>query len=109
VASPSSASRSARKLVEIGRRDTEAQGLEAEFVQADLRQLDYDAEFDVVVNLNDGAVGYLETDEQNRRTFAAISRCLKPGGRNLVQLPPTSSTPASTSRAALLDPGRKLG
>ena len=58
-----------------------------EFVEADLRELDFDAEFDLVLSLNDGAIGYFETDEENRRTFEVISRSLKPGGRHLMQLP----------------------
>jgi hypothetical protein len=35
----------------------------------------------------DGAVGYFETDEENHRTFEVISRALKPGGLNLIQVP----------------------
>ncbi len=75
------------ELVEIARKDAAEQGLEAEFVQADLRELDYEEEFDIVLNLNDGAVGYFETDEENHRTFEIISRALKPGGQNLIQVP----------------------
>ncbi len=75
------------ELVEIANKDAAEQGLEAEFVQGDLRELDYDGEFDIVLNLNDGAVGYFETDEENRRTFEVISRALKPGGQNLIQVP----------------------
>jgi SAM-dependent methyltransferase len=75
------------ELVEIARRDAAEQGLEAEFVQGDLRELDYDGEFDIVLNLNDGAVGYFETDEENHKTFEVISRALKPGGQNLIQVP----------------------
>jgi SAM-dependent methyltransferase len=74
-------------LIEIARRDAAEADLEVEFVQADLRDLDYEAEFDLVLNLNDGAIGYLESDEENRRGFEVISRALRPGGRNLVQLP----------------------
>ncbi len=75
------------ELVEIARKDAAEQGLEAEFVQADLRELDYEEEFDIVLNLNDGAVGYFETDEENHRTFEVISRALKAGGQNLIQVP----------------------
>jgi SAM-dependent methyltransferase len=75
------------ELVEIARKDTEEQGLEAEFVQGDLRELDFDGEFDIVLNLNDGAVGYFESDEENHRTFEVIARALKPGGQNLIQVP----------------------
>ena len=74
-------------LIEIARRAAAEAELDVEFVQADLRDLDYDTEFDLVLNLNDGAVGYLESDEENRRTFGVISRALRPGGRNLLQLP----------------------
>jgi SAM-dependent methyltransferase len=76
-----------QELVEIARKDAEEQGLEAEFIQADLRELSFEGEFDVVLNLNDGAVGYFETDEENHRTFEVISRVLKPGGKNLIQVP----------------------
>lgn len=75
------------ELIEIARREATEQGLEATFLEADLRELAFDAEFDIVLNLNDGAVGYFETDEENHRTFEVIARALKPGGRNLVQLP----------------------
>jgi len=75
------------ELIEIARRDAAEAGVEAEFVEADLRELGYEGEFDFVLNLNDGAVGYFETDEENARTFEVISRALRPGGRNLVQLP----------------------
>jgi SAM-dependent methyltransferase len=74
-------------LIEIARRDAEAADLDVEFVLADLRDLNLSDEFDLVLNLNDGAIGYLESDEENRRTFEVIARALKPGGRNLIQLP----------------------
>jgi SAM-dependent methyltransferase len=74
-------------LIEIARRDAAAADLKVEFVLADLRDLDLEDEFDLVLNLNDGAIGYLESDEENRRTFEVIARALRRGGRNLVQLP----------------------
>jgi SAM-dependent methyltransferase len=75
------------ELLEIADGEAAAQGLDVTFVQADLRELDFDGEFDIVLNLNDGAVGYFETEEENHRTFEVISRSLRKGGRNLVQLP----------------------
>jgi SAM-dependent methyltransferase len=75
------------ELLEIARREAAKEGLEVEFVEADLRELEFDTEFDIVLSLNDGAIGYLETDEQNHRTFEVISRSLRPGGRHLMQLP----------------------
>lgn len=75
------------ELLEIARRDAEKEGLEVSFVEADMRELDFDAEFDIVLSLNDGAIGYLETDEENLRSFEVISRSLRPGGKHLMQLP----------------------
>jgi SAM-dependent methyltransferase len=74
-------------LIEIARRDAEEQSLDVDFVLSDLRDLDFTDEFDLVLNLNDGAIGYLESDEENLKTFEVISLALKPGGRNLIQLP----------------------
>ncbi len=75
------------ELLEIADGEANMQNLEAEFIEADLRELDFDAEFDVVLNLNDGAIGYFETDEENLRSFEVISRALRPGGQHLMQLP----------------------
>jgi SAM-dependent methyltransferase len=75
------------ELLEIARQDAENQGLEVEFIESDLRALDFDSEFDIVLSLNDGAIGYLETEEENRHAFEVIARALRPGGRHLVQLP----------------------
>jgi SAM-dependent methyltransferase len=75
------------ELIEIARGEAAVEGLDVEFVLADLRELAYEDEFDLVLNLNDGAIGYLESDEENLRAFATIARALQPGGRNLVQLP----------------------
>jgi SAM-dependent methyltransferase len=74
-------------LIEIARRDAAEENLDVDFVLSDLRDLDFEDEFDLVLNLNDGAIGYLESDEENLKTFEVIARALRPGGRNLVQLP----------------------
>jgi SAM-dependent methyltransferase len=74
-------------LLAIAEADAEAESLSASFVAADLRELDFDEEFDLVLNLNDGAIGYFETEEENHRTFEVIAAALRPGGGNLLQLP----------------------
>jgi SAM-dependent methyltransferase len=61
--------------------------LDVTFVEADLRELDYEDEFDLVISLNDGAVGYFETEEENLRTFEVVAKVLKPGARHLMQIP----------------------
>ena len=76
-----------KDLVGIAEGEAEIKGVEAEFAVADLRELAYEAEFDVVLNLHDGAVGYFESDAENRRVFETIARALRPGGANLLQVP----------------------
>jgi SAM-dependent methyltransferase len=75
------------ELLEIAEQEAKAQSLDVTFVQADLRNLNLSEEFDLVLSLNDGAVGYFETDEENYHTFEVISRALSSGGSHLMQLP----------------------
>jgi SAM-dependent methyltransferase len=75
------------ELLEMAERETAEQSLDISFVQADLRELDFEDEFDLVLSLNDGAVGYFETDEENLRTFEVVGRALRSGGGHLMQLP----------------------
>jgi SAM-dependent methyltransferase len=74
-------------LLEMAEGEAEAQSLDVSFVQADLRELEMRDEFDLVLSLNDGAVGYFETDEENHRTFEVIAQVLREGGGHLMQLP----------------------
>jgi len=74
-------------LLEVANRDAADAAGEVSFLEADLRELAFDEEFDVVLNLNDGAIGYFETEEENHRTFEVIAAALRPGGTNLLQLP----------------------
>jgi SAM-dependent methyltransferase len=74
-------------LLEIAADEAERQGLDVEFMAADLRELDFEDEFDLVLSLNDGAVGYFETDAENLRTFEVVAAALRPGGGHLMQLP----------------------
>jgi SAM-dependent methyltransferase len=74
-------------LLEMAEREAEAQSLDVSFMQADLRELELRDEFDLVLSLNDGAVGYFETDEENRRTFEVVAQALHDGGGHLMQLP----------------------
>lgn len=73
--------------VEIGQETAAAEGLEATFLQADLRELDLEAEFDLVLSFNDGGIGYFETEAENRRTFEVVANALKDGGRHWAQTP----------------------
>jgi SAM-dependent methyltransferase len=75
-------------LLEVAYGEAELKSVDnVTFLERDLRELDFDAEFDLVLNLNDGAIGYFETEEENHRTFEVIAAALRPGGGNLLQLP----------------------
>jgi SAM-dependent methyltransferase len=75
------------ELLEMAEREAAEAGLEISFLEADLRELEPADEFDLVLSLNDGAVGYFETDEENMRTFEVVARALRGGGGHLMQLP----------------------
>ncbi|HTA15766.1 MAG TPA: class I SAM-dependent methyltransferase [Solirubrobacteraceae bacterium] len=73
--------------VKVAEADAQAQSLNAEFIQADLRELELSEEFDIVITFNDGGIGYFESDAENLRTFEVIARALKGSGRHLGQTP----------------------
>lgn len=60
--------------------------LQAVFLCDDLRNLRYENEFDVVLNMADGAIGYLEDDAENLKIFDVIAKALKPGGRSFIDV-----------------------
>lgn len=62
------------------------ENLAAEFICSDIRDITFQEEFDVVLNLADGAIGYLEDDEENLKIFRAIAKALKPGGKSLIDI-----------------------
>lgn len=62
------------------------ENLDARFICSDIREISFDTEFDVVLNLADGAIGYLENEEENLKIFKVISKALKPGGKSLIDI-----------------------
>lgn len=63
-----------------------AEGLEVQFIHSDIRDLPIKNAYDVVLNLADGAIGYLESDEENMKIFEVISKALKPGGKHFMDI-----------------------
>lgn len=61
-------------------------GLTVEFVHSDMLDLQYENEFDVVLNLANGAIGDLETDQENLKYFDVIARALKPEGKHFIDI-----------------------
>ena len=68
--------------------ETEAKklGLNIKFINDDIRNINFINEFDVVLNLADGAIGYLENDKENLKTFDVISNSLKNGGKHFMDI-----------------------
>ncbi len=72
------------EYVDEARRRAREGDLPAEFICADLRDVSFHDEFDVVLNLADGAIGYLEDDSENLKIFDLVAMALRPGGRHLL-------------------------
>jgi len=62
-----------------------AEGLEVELRELDMRELDYDVEFDGAVNVF-SSFGYFDDETDDRRVLAGIARALKPGGALLLDV-----------------------
>jgi SAM-dependent methyltransferase len=59
------------------------QGLQPRLIQADMRELPFDSEFDAVISMWD-SFGYLESVAEDQKALDAVSRALKPGGKLLL-------------------------
>ena len=75
-----------KAYIDEAKNQASEQGLDASFICADLRNLQFTEEFDVVLNLADGAIGYLENDAENLKIFDRIAAALKPGGKHLMDV-----------------------
>ena len=72
--------------IRFAEEEAQKEGIRADFLCCDIREIQYDQEFDVVLNMADGAIGYLENDEENRKIFTAVSKALKHGGRHFMDI-----------------------
>jgi len=66
-------------FLEIARRDAAEMGVQVDYHQGDMRQLDFEAQFDRALLLFT-AFGYFD-DQGNLEVLRRIARALKPGGR----------------------------
>jgi 2-polyprenyl-3-methyl-5-hydroxy-6-metoxy-1,4-benzoquinol methylase len=71
------------RSIELARKAAEDEGLDAEFVELDMRKLEYEAEFDAAINLFT-AFGYFEDEAENEDVLARIARALRRDGRFLI-------------------------
>lgn len=70
-------------FLQEARKTAEATGVNVRLVQGDMRELAFDSEFDVALNLFT-AMGYFDTDEDDIRFLAGAHKALKPGGKFLL-------------------------
>ncbi|NLC78627.1 MAG: class I SAM-dependent methyltransferase [Ruminococcaceae bacterium] len=75
-----------KDYVDDANASAKTEGLPASFILSDLREVSFMAEFDAVLNLADGAIGYLENDAENLKIFDVIARALKSGGRSFIDI-----------------------
>lgn len=61
-----------------------AEGLDVEFICSDALHVRYREEFDAVLNMADGAIGYFENEGENLRLFDVIANALRVGGKTLM-------------------------
>ncbi|NLD46429.1 MAG: class I SAM-dependent methyltransferase [Clostridiaceae bacterium] len=55
-----------------------------DFQCKDIRDVRFQDEFDVVLNMADGAIGYLEDEIENEKIFKVVSDALKSGGKHVM-------------------------
>ena len=71
------------RSLELARAAAETRGLEVDFVHSDMREIDFDGEFDAAYNVYT-SFGYFDDDAENQRVLDAVRRALRPGGRLLI-------------------------
>lgn len=71
------------RSLELAQLDAAAAGVMLEVIQSDMRELDFDPEFDVVINLFT-SFGYFQEHADNERVLHAVARSLKRGGLFLI-------------------------
>jgi SAM-dependent methyltransferase len=71
-------------LLVRGGEEAHRRGLTINFVRGDVRELDFDAQFDGAYCLF-STFGYFD-DETNKKTVANMARALRPGGRLLIEI-----------------------
>lgn len=75
-----------KDYIDFATKTAQMKNLDATFILSDIRELSFDNEFDIVLNMGDGAVGYLENDGENLKIFDVIAKALKPGGRHFMDI-----------------------
>ena len=72
--------------IDYANEQAKKENLNAKFICQDIRTITFDKEFDVVLNMADGAIGYLEDDGENHKIFSVIAKALKNGGKHFMDI-----------------------
>lgn len=74
------------RMLQVARQSARQRGLVVPLVCSDARALPFQARFDVVICLCEGAFGILDSDEDNCMVLVEAYRALRPGGRLLLNV-----------------------
>ena len=74
------------EYIEYATKQAQTENLNAHFICSDIRDVTFNNEFDVVLNMADGAIGYLENEEENLKIFRVISKAMKSGGKHFMDI-----------------------
>ena len=73
------------RSLELARSRAEEAGVEVGLVHRDMREIDFDGEFDAAINVFT-SFGYFDDDSENQRALDAMAQALRPGGRFLIDV-----------------------
>lgn len=65
------------------RREAREEGLDVRWQRCDMREIDFQEEFDAVINMFT-SFGYFDSEEEDRRVLECVGVALRPGGRFLI-------------------------
>lgn len=71
-------------FLDRARAEAEAQGVSVRWIQGDMRELPFEAEFDAAINVFT-SFGYFDDAEDDMKTLRGIRAALRPGGRFLLE------------------------
>lgn len=71
-------------FLEIAKQSAEQAGVNIHWVQQDIRNIPFENEFDMVLNVS--AFGYLENDEEDQKIVNQVAKALKPKGKFVIDI-----------------------